>query len=431
MTWGIRQAGDITGSVSAALLKGVNNKGDTKVNPNSTPLVKVGDANFQKFVDKANAKGSVTERDVKSSVSVKAENRLISKFIARLYPSANSGTKQKYGDCLKNVKRSKQTAMRQRPNASKSAKSTKGTKGKSGVDSSQNTDDDDDDDSTEQSGAAGIGAVDKAGEAEESSFGNGESEQDSDGSDGNSSGKSLKNDIAEALSKNFPDDVANQDNMLELLQNLEDAEKGQAEAEIRQAKEMLKTLEKNHNSGEISDENYFKLKNEFESKIDDLTRQIEFSDTYKSELSSIRSELQKGHAEEIKKGYNLIPKANVSFGAAEASKFGSADKDSFATSVAAAYQYALGANTLDGVMQISHEIFGNNNWLSGLQSMLELCGIDLKSINPSSEVEVLVAVRDTLFRAEMSGQLYNVVGGLYDAMEEFIEEQKQEIKTEV
>lgn len=422
---------NVGSSENVTRFSGVNSKSDVTSHPNSPSKIdKSQSAEYSQALNKSQRNGQIPERDVKSASFVESRKKLVAKFVSHLYPrnSSASTVEKKYTDCLKSVKRLKQTAMRQRSGAPKTNKSTKGTKGKSGVDSSQNTDDDDDDDSTEQAGAAGIGAVDKAGETEESSFGNGESEQDSDESGESSSGRSLKDSITEELAKEFPD-VTNQDNMLELLRAWEDEEKGQAESELRKAREKLGGLEDSFEKGKIPQEEYLERKSELEGKIKDLTAEIEYSDTYKAELSAIHQELHAGHDQEIKDGYNLIRKANEYF---DSSKGGSdTSKGDFSTSVAIAYQMCLEARTLDDVLRINNEIFGDKNLRTGLSSVLELCGVDIKSVNPSRESKLLVALRDLLFRAEMSGQLYNVVGGLYDAMEEFIEEQKQEIKTEV
>jgi hypothetical protein len=44
--------------------------------------------------------------------------------------------------------------------------------------------------------------------------------------------------------------------------------------------------------------------------------------------------------------------------------------------------------------------------------MLELSGVDIKSANPSRDVSYLIAVRETLFKTEISSQMFDAVGKL-------------------
>jgi len=76
------------------------------------------------------------------------------------------------------------------------------------------------------------------------------------------------------------------------------------------------------------------------------------------------------------------------------------------------HQQTLGADSLVGVMDATLNSFSAKNIKASLNAVLELSGIDIQSANPSRDVPYLVSVRETLFKMEISSQLYDAVGKL-------------------
>ncbi len=212
-------------------------------------------------------------------------------------------------------------------------------------------------------------------------------------------GQKLSELILEEMSESFPD-VTEQDNIIEYLESLEDLGTGEAESEIRQANKFIKRLEGNTDEKSVS-----KIE-DLKQKVNDLEKQIKFSVLFKRELAEAKQNLRGLHGEEIKDGYNLIPKATSLFSSLVQEKDSKGD---FAFTVATAYQDALCKNSLSEVVQSSFSLFGSKNWEKGLGSMLELSGADIQSINPSREPQFLMSVRELLFRVEIAMQLFSSI----------------------
>jgi hypothetical protein len=211
-------------------------------------------------------------------------------------------------------------------------------------------------------------------------------------------------DVAEAFSE-----VTEQDNALEYMEALEDFETDHAEEEIRQAEKMLQRLRGR------TDKKGVDRQKDFNDRVKDLSAQVEFSKLFKKELALAKAALRQAHGQEIEDGYNLIPKATDLF----ASLTGQKAKDLEGTEarlVSKTYQQALCASSLAEVMDVTFSGFGVKNVKHGLEAMLELSGMDIQSANPSRDVSHLVAVRETLFKTEISSQLYDSVGKFREAV---------------
>jgi hypothetical protein len=200
-------------------------------------------------------------------------------------------------------------------------------------------------------------------------------------------------------------EVTEQDNALEYMEALEDFETEHAETEICQANKMLKRLE-----GRVDPKGISRQK-DFREKVRDLSIQAKFSKLFKRELATAKANLRSAHGQEIQDGYNLIPKATDLFASLAEKSSGRYEGDQ-ARIVSNAYQQALCASTLVEVMDASFNSFGAKNIKVGLQAMLELSGIDIQSANPSRDVSYLISVRETLFKTEISSQIFDSVGKL-------------------
>ncbi|MDR2432619.1 MAG: hypothetical protein LBD34_02590 [Puniceicoccales bacterium] len=106
--------------------------------------------------------------------------------------------------------------------------------------------------------------------------------------------------------RNLPMDfceVTEQDNVLEYLLQIEEFEAGSNEEEILQCEKMIKRLE-----GRPDAKSQERIE-EFSHKIQSLREQIQFSTFARQSLGEALQDLKKIHGQEIKDGYNIIPKA--------------------------------------------------------------------------------------------------------------------------
>jgi hypothetical protein len=217
-------------------------------------------------------------------------------------------------------------------------------------------------------------------------------------------GRVLADMVLEDAAETF-NEPTEQDNALEYMEALVDFETEHAEAEMRQANKMLQRLEGR------TDRRGLDRQRDFQDRVKDLSAQIKFSGLFKRELAIAKATLRNAHGQEIEDGYNLIPKATDLFASLTEQKAKNFENTE-ARQVSRLYQQALCANSLAEVMEISFSGFGAKNVKSGLSAMLELSGIDIDSANPSRDVSHLIAVRETLFKTEISSQLYDAVGKL-------------------
>ncbi|MDR0693546.1 MAG: hypothetical protein LBF49_03190 [Puniceicoccales bacterium] len=108
------------------------------------------------------------------------------------------------------------------------------------------------------------------------------------------------------LLRNLPMDfheVTEQDNVLEYLLQIEEFEASSNEEEILQCEKMIKRLE-----GQPDAKSRERIE-EFSQKIHSLREQIQFSTFARQSIGESLQNLRKIHGQEIKDGYNIIPKA--------------------------------------------------------------------------------------------------------------------------
>lgn len=113
-------------------------------------------------------------------------------------------------------------------------------------------------------------------------------------------------DLAEYILRNISssfDEVTEQDNALAYLNESEDFDEKSLNEQLAVCQKMLLRLEG------CSDEKSIIRRNEFKSKINSLNDEIAFSKSYKKSLERALSMLEDTHGQEIKDGYNIIPKA--------------------------------------------------------------------------------------------------------------------------
>jgi hypothetical protein len=98
-------------------------------------------------------------------------------------------------------------------------------------------------------------------------------------------------------------EVTEQDNMLEYLLQIEEFEAKSNGEEILQCEKMIRRLE-----GQPDARSQERIK-EFYQKIHSLREQIQFSTSARQSIGEALQSLRKIHGQEIKDGYNIIPKA--------------------------------------------------------------------------------------------------------------------------
>jgi hypothetical protein len=190
-------------------------------------------------------------------------------------------------------------------------------------------------------------------------------------------------------------EVTEQHNMLNYLSSINDFETGHAEVELATAEKMLKRLDNR------TDGKGIELRKDYSKRIEDLSSKIEFSGAIKSELEVARQTLQNAHGQEIKDGYNVIPKV-----AGVVSPMVEAGTERVSViSVADAYRSMLSAGDCVTVLDICCETFGVGEIEAGCKIMMAVSGLDIDSVNPSRDMHVLIAVRDALYWVEVSVQL--------------------------
>ncbi|MDR2650904.1 MAG: hypothetical protein LBC68_01125 [Prevotellaceae bacterium] len=111
------------------------------------------------------------------------------------------------------------------------------------------------------------------------------------------------------LPMDFPE-VTEQDNVLEYLLLLEDFEASSNGEEISQCEKMIKRL-----AGQPDAKSQQRIE-EFSQKIHSLQEQIQFSTFARRSIGEALQDLRKIHGQEIKDGYNIIPKAASLLGGA-------------------------------------------------------------------------------------------------------------------
>ncbi|MDR0679804.1 MAG: hypothetical protein LBF42_02095 [Puniceicoccales bacterium] len=203
--------------------------------------------------------------------------------------------------------------------------------------------------------------------------------------------------ILEDAAETF-DEVTEQDNAVEYMEALEDFESEYAEGEIRQATKMLQRLEGR------TDKKGIDRQKDFQDKIEDLSKQIKFSKLFKKELANAKAALRSAHGQEIKDGYNLIPKASDLF-ASLVSKGVQTDGECTPNMLTNVYRLVLAADGFVAMAEMLRNFFGKKLIKKYLGITVELLGEDMKSANPSRSVAFLIAIRDALFMVEVLLQI--------------------------
>jgi hypothetical protein len=211
------------------------------------------------------------------------------------------------------------------------------------------------------------------------------------------------------VAENFGE-VTEQDNIFEYALATHALERETLEVEIAQVKKMIDFFSNppTHtiNVGFINSERI-----RWTEKLTALEDSLQTSDAFKTQLLRARELLQKTHKQEIRDGYNLIPKAAVILN----QQYGDGGAMESAVSFAATYRdEVLGmTNPLDVFETFIHrQEKKREHFRPYIDSMIALFGVDMASSNPSRSKEELQHVRDGLFRIEICGQIYDNVGTL-------------------
>ncbi|MDR0742498.1 MAG: hypothetical protein LBE98_03470 [Puniceicoccales bacterium] len=125
-------------------------------------------------------------------------------------------------------------------------------------------------------------------------------------------GESFSAYILRNISMDFPE-VTEQDNVLEYLLQIEDFEASANGEEILQCEKMVRRLEGQSNAQDAKSQQRVE---EFSRKAHSLQEQVQFSAFVRRSLGEALQDLRKIHGQEIKDGYNLIPKAASLLGGA-------------------------------------------------------------------------------------------------------------------
>ena len=207
--------------------------------------------------------------------------------------------------------------------------------------------------------------------------------------------------ILQAVSKEFGE-VTEQDNA---LQYASEAETLEYESQGHEYQQLEKSLLKLNNR---PDPAAAQRRGELSEHQKALKAGMLASSLFQKEIGTAIDKLRKAHGKEIKDGYNLIPKA------AELLK---AQKGSHAEAVALATAYreeALQMKNPYNILEnfLKKEENKKKSFKDYIAMMIELLGEDIQSANPSRSTEELLAVREGLFRMEITGQIHDDMGNL-------------------
>ncbi|MDR2200987.1 MAG: hypothetical protein LBN94_02680 [Puniceicoccales bacterium] len=209
------------------------------------------------------------------------------------------------------------------------------------------------------------------------------------------------------VSENFGE-VTEQDNVLEYSIAINAMERSTIETEIQQVQKMIEFFsepQKNFiNTGFANSERI-----KWSEKLVSLEDNLKTNAVFNSQLLRAQDLLRKAHRMEIRDGYNLIPKA----AAIIQQHYGNANASESAISLAVAYRDEV--LTMKSPLDV-FEIFihrqekKRESFRPYIDSMIALFGVDMTSSNPSRSKEELHSVRDSLFRVEICGQIYDSIG---------------------
>ncbi|MDR0445359.1 MAG: hypothetical protein LBG98_03720 [Puniceicoccales bacterium] len=207
--------------------------------------------------------------------------------------------------------------------------------------------------------------------------------------------------ILQRVSKEFGE-VTEQDNVLHYALEAETLE---YESQGQEYQQLEKSLLKLNNR---TDPAAIQRRSELSERQKSLKASMLASSLFQKEIGSAIDKLRKAHSQEIKDGYNIIPKA------AELLK---AQKGNNAEAVALATAYREEALKMRNPYDVLENFLKNGegkkkNFKDYIAMMIELLGEDIQSVNPSRSIEELLAVRDGLFQMEITGQIHDDMGSL-------------------
>jgi hypothetical protein len=211
------------------------------------------------------------------------------------------------------------------------------------------------------------------------------------------------------IAENFGE-VTEQDNILEYALTTHALDRETLEVEIAQVKKMINFFSNppanTINSGFANSERI-----KWSEKLTALEGSLQTSDCFKTQLLRARELLQKTHRQEIRDGYNLIPKAAAILN----QQYGDGGASVSALTFAVTYRDEVLAmmNPIDVFETfIQRQEKKRENFRLYIDSMIALLGFDIASANPSRSREELHNVREGIFRIEICGQMYGNVGTL-------------------
>jgi hypothetical protein len=214
-------------------------------------------------------------------------------------------------------------------------------------------------------------------------------------------GKPLATLILQRASKEFGE-VTERDNVLQYALEAEKLEYESQGLEYQQLEKSLLKLDGR------KDPSAAQRRGELSEHQKALKSSMLASSLFQKEIGTAIDKLRKAHGQEIKDGYNLIPKA------AELLR---AQKGSEAEAVALATAYRQEALKMKNPYDVLEHFFQEGEhkgkrFQDYVAMMIELLGEDIQSANPSRSTEELLAVREGLFRMEITGQIHDDMGAL-------------------
>jgi len=209
-------------------------------------------------------------------------------------------------------------------------------------------------------------------------------------------GEPLSTLILQRVSREFGE-VTEQDNALQYASEAETLEYESQGQEYQQLEKSLLKLNQRTDPAAIQ------RRGELSERQKSLRAGMLASSLFQKEIGTAIDKLRKAHGQEIKDGYNLIPKA------AELLR-GQKGSDAEAVALANAYrEEALKMKNPYDVLEhfLQKEENRKKSFKDYVALMIELLGEDIQSANPSRSTEELLAVREGLFRMEITGQIHD------------------------
>ncbi|MDR2806818.1 MAG: hypothetical protein LBB11_01510 [Puniceicoccales bacterium] len=209
------------------------------------------------------------------------------------------------------------------------------------------------------------------------------------------------------VAENFGE-VTEQDNVLEYAIAVSAMEQETIEIEIGQVKKMIALFsDPQKNAINPGFANVERMK--WTDKMAALEDHLKTNRALQDQLLHAQELLRKAHGQEIRDGYNLIPKAAAILN----QHYGDHGSKESAISLAVTYRDEVLAmiNPLDVFeVFIRRQEKKRENFRLYIDSMIALFGVDMASSNPSRSKEELHSVRDGLFRVEICGQIFDNIG---------------------